>query len=171
MKFRASKAAYLKAHPEDSENRFMENSIAVVIKKLHPNAKIPVRACPGDAGADLCALEKGALLPGERMLVDTGLAMEIPLGYYGRIAPRSGLAVKNGIDVMAGVLDSTYRGPVKVCLVNLSNGATARDFRWEAGDRIAQLIIEKCALADFEEVVELSTTMRGEGGFGSTGAK
>jgi dUTP pyrophosphatase len=148
----------------------MNDNFVVDVKKLHPNAKMPVRATPGDAGADLCALEKGALLPGERTLVDTGLSMEIPVGYYGRIAPRSGLAVKYGIDVMAGVLDSTYRGPVKVCLVNLSNGATARDFRWEAGDRIAQLIIEKCALPTFEEVIELSTTIRGAGGFGSTGS-
>lgn len=141
----------------------------VKVKKLHPNAKIPTRAHKGDAGADLCALEKGCLLAGERMLVDTGISVEIPVGWYGRVAPRSGLAVKNGIDVLAGVIDAPYRGPVKVCLINLSSGYTAHDFRWEAGDRIAQLIVERCADAIFEEVADLDQTARADGGFGSTG--
>lgn len=141
----------------------------VKVKKLHPDAKIPIRAHEGDAGADLYALEGGCLLPGQRMLVDTGISVEIPVGWYGRIAPRSGLATKNGVDVLAGVVDAPYRGPLKVCLINLSDGHTAHDFRWGAGDRIAQLIIEKCADATFEEVAELDQTSRADGGFGSTG--
>lgn len=141
----------------------------VRVKKLHYEAKVPVRAHEGDAGADLYALEDGCLLPGQRMLVDTGISVEIPAGWYGRIAPRSGLAVKNGIDVLAGVVDSGYRGPLKVCLINLNNGSLTDAFYWKTGDRIAQLIIERCADTIFEEVTDLDQTSRATGGFGSTG--
>jgi dUTP pyrophosphatase len=115
-----------------------------------------------------------------RALVSTGLSIEVPEGYYARIAPRSGLAVKNGIDVLAGVVDSSYRGEVKVVLMNLSidlasmMGLTPNiagsnfDFNIKAGDRIAQLIIEKYHAIDWQQVESLSTTER-TGGFGSTG--
>ena len=115
-----------------------------------------------------------------RALVSTGLSIEVPQGYYARIAPRSGLAVKNGIDVLAGVVDSSYRGEVKVVLMNLSidlasmMGLTPNiagssfDFNIKAGDRIAQLIIEKYHAVDWQEVAQLSSSDR-TGGFGSTG--
>lgn len=152
-----------KVHPSDEENRTQIMQISV--KKLDPRAKLPFRANPFDAGADLCALEGGALVHGQRMLVSTGLSLAIPNGYFGRIAPRSGLAVKKGVDILAGTLDSLYRGEVKICVINLG----VEPFVWEAGERIAQLIIEKCEAAKFLEVAELDETARGAGGFGSSG--
>ena len=98
-------------------------------------------------------------------MVGTGLAFAIPVGNYGRIAPRSGLAVKNSIHVGAGVVDSDYRGEVKVCLFNHSDNV----FDIAEGDRIAQMIIEKYTMTDLVEVEALDDTIRGEGGFGSTG--
>ena len=100
-----------------------------------------------------------------KALIGTGLAFAIPTGNYGRIAPRSGLAAKNSIDVGAGVIDSDYRGEVKVLLFNLSDV----DFTINEGDRCAQMIIEKYTMTQLEEVQDLSDTARGEGGFGSTG--
>lgn len=141
----------------------------IPVQLLHPDAKTPLRANRTDAGADLYALESGHLLPGQRGTIRTGLAVAIPIGYYGRIAPRSGLAVKSGVDTMAGVIDSSYRGEVKVCLINLSNGGPEEVFSWNKGDRIAQLIVEACALPDFAAVDSLDETARGAGGFGSSG--
>lgn len=139
----------------------------IKLNKLNPNAKIPKRSNPQDAGADLHSLEKAMIHPFERKLISTGIAVEIPEGHYGRIAPRSGLAVKSGIDVFAGVVDSTYRGEIKVLLFNSDKSNT---FFVEPGDRIAQLIIEKHYNFEFVEVVEdLSETSRGTDGFGSTG--
>lgn len=150
----------------DPENRILTNPpMQISVKKLDPRAKLPFRANPTDAGADLCALEGGALVHGQRMLVSTGLSVAIPAGWYGRIAPRSGLAVKKGVDILAGVVDPSFRGTVQVCVVNLG----VEPFTWEAGDRIAQLIIEKCEPASFVEVTELDETARGQGGWGSTG--
>tara|TARA_B100000401_G_C52692471_1_gene665174 strand:- start:659 stop:1015 length:357 start_codon:yes stop_codon:yes gene_type:complete len=116
----------------------------------------------------------------ERRLVSTGICIEIPEGYYGRIAPRSGLAVKKGLDVMAGVIDSGYRGEIKVLLVNLNPPSPKKnayesffgsfgkiDIKQE--DRIAQIIIEKCYSPKWTEVEELSNSERDEGGFGSSG--
>jgi dUTP pyrophosphatase len=115
----------------------MEN---IKIKLLNEDAKIPTRANLTDAGADLYSSENVEIDTGCRKLISTGIFLEIPEGYYGRIAPRSGLAVKNGIDTLAGVIDSSYRGEVKVALLN-----TDKDFSFhiKKGDRIAQLIIEK----------------------------
>lgn len=139
----------------------------IKLNKLCPNAKIPKRANATDAGADLCSTEKHIIQPLERKIVPTGIMIEIPEGHYGRIAPRSGLAVKNGIDVLAGVVDSGYRGEIKVVLFNTDKSNT---FFVEPGDRIAQIIIEKHFNFEFVEVVEeLSYSNRGEGGFGSTG--
>jgi dUTP pyrophosphatase len=135
------------------------------VKKLRDDARLPVRAQSSDAGADLCAVEAFTLAPGERRLVPTGLAIEIPPGWYGRVAPRSGLAVRHGIDTLSGVIDSSYRGELKILLINLSHEPVS----FEAGARVAQLIIERAAACDFVWAEELSETARGEGGFGSTG--
>ena len=136
------------------------------IKKLDPNAIIPTRANPTDAGADLYALEDIRIQPNTRELVRTGISLEVPESYYARIAPRSGLAYKNGIDVLAGVVDSSYRGEVGVILLNTD---TQKIFNIRAGDRIAQLIIEAHYNMTIKEVDSLSDTTRGDGGFGSTG--
>ena len=136
------------------------------IKFLSKEAKVPMRANPSDAGADLCSVEDFILNPLERKAISTGISLEIPEGHYGRIAPRSGLAYKNGIDVLAGVVDSSYRGEIKVILFNTDK---ENYFKINIGDRIAQLIIEKHFNFEFEIVEDLSYTQRGEGGFGSTG--
>lgn len=147
----------------------MPNSIQlppIKIKKLHDDACLPKRGSSLAAGADLSCVEAFTLEPGERKLVTTGLAVEIPPGFYGRVAPRSGLAVKHGIDVLAGVIDADYRGELKVPLINLGQQAVSFD----AGERIAQLIIEQAAICDYVWVEELADTARAGGGFGSTGS-
>jgi dUTP pyrophosphatase len=138
------------------------------IKLLDKNAKIPFRANKTDAGADLCSIEDYRIEPLERKAVSTGIALKIPDGYYGRIAPRSGLAYKNGIDVLAGVIDSDYTGEIKVILFNTDK---ENSFEINKGDRIAQLIIEDHFNFEFEIVNDLTYTTRGSGGFGSTGSK
>lgn len=137
----------------------------IKIKKLHPAARLPQRGTPFSAGADLYCVEAFTLRPGERKLVPTGLAVEIPPGFYGRIAPRSGLAVRHGIDTLAGVIDADYRSEVKVPMINFGQDPISFD----AGERIAQLIVEVAAMCDYVWAEELSDTARGEGGFGSTG--
>jgi dUTP pyrophosphatase len=151
-------------------------------KKLTKEALAPQQANPADAGYDLFSTEYVTLEPGQRTLISTGLSIAIPEGYYGRIAPRSGLAVKKGIDVMAGVIDSTYRGEVKILLINLNfEGYNLTPSVYESmfgsgnkidikpGDRIAQLIIEKCYSSEWTEMETLNDTQRGSGGFGSSG--
>jgi dUTP pyrophosphatase len=135
------------------------------IKLIHPAAQLPTRGNPGDAGLDLYSVEDYHLEMGERYAYDTGLAMAIPAGYVGLIRPRSGWAVKHGIDTMAGVIDPSFRGTVKVVLEN-RGGAGLRIYR---GDRIAQLLI--LPVPEFEpvKVEALGETARGAGGFGSTG--
>lgn len=139
------------------------------VKLLHPDAKVPTRANPTDAGLDLCAItEDGGIARiegGYRKIVSTGIAISIPQGYVGRILPRSGLAAKEGIHVMAGVVDSSYRGEIKVVLLNTAPGG----FIYRTGDRIAQLVIQKIQLWNPEVVDELDETERGENGFGSSG--
>ena len=141
----------------------MSNTLRV--KRLHENARLPQRASALAAGADLFCAHSCTLAPGERSLVPTGLALEVPAGYYGRVAPRSGLAVRNGIDVMAGVIDADYRGELRVLIVNLGSETVT----FEVGDRIAQLIIEHAVPASFEWSEDLEETARADGGFGSTG--
>lgn len=136
------------------------------IKKLNSNAKIPTRANPNDAGADLYSIESVIIPPLSRAIVKTGIVLEIPESYYGRIAPRSGLAAKSGIDVLAGVIDSSYRGEIGVVLFNSDS---SNSFIVNTGDRIAQLIIENHYNPVFVEVPDLTETNRGEGGFGSSG--
>ena len=132
----------------------------------HPDAKCPQRKTVGSAGFDLYACENKVIRSQHRSLVSTGLKIQIPLDCYARIAPRSGLAVSE-IDVGAGVVDSDYRGELKVLLINNSTN----DYHVDKGDRIAQLVIEKIYKDDFEVVDEdvLDNSVRGEGGFGSTG--
>jgi deoxyuridine 5'-triphosphate nucleotidohydrolase len=138
---------------------------ALQVKKLSPTATIPTRGSPYSAGFDLSADEEKVIPAGGRGVVATGLSIACPPGTYARIAPRSGLAVKRGIDCGAGVVDADYRGPVGVVLFNFG----AEDFVVEVGDRIAQLILEKVNMAPVAEVEELAETARGAGGFGSTG--
>lgn len=135
------------------------------IKKLHVDAKMPSYAHHDDAGFDLFSLENCKVKVGERVAVPTGIAMEIPEGFVGLIWDKSGLAVKHGINTIAGVVDSSYRGEVVVALVN--NGES--DYTFEKGHKVAQMIIQKKETVQFEEVKELSDTVRGAGGFGSTG--
>lgn len=142
----------------------------IEIKKLSKNAIIPTRGSDDAAGYDLYSTEDFTLNPGSRHLFKTNVSVKIPRGYYGRIAPRSGLAFKNGIDVLGGVIDSDYIGDVGVILFNSSVEDLWRTtLQITKGDRIAQLIIEKCYDIEFEEVEKLEDTSRGSGGYGSTG--
>ncbi|GMM49182.1 bifunctional dITP/dUTP diphosphatase [Starmerella bacillaris] len=130
-------------------------------------AKVPTRGSALSAGYDLYSSASAVILARGRGVVPTGLKISIPEGTYARVAPRSGLAVKHGIDTGAGVVDADYRGEVGVVLFNNSD----EDFVIEEGDRIAQLIIEKIWTGDVEVATELESSERGSGGFGSTGRK
>lgn len=138
----------------------------IQIKKLSDKAKIPSQGSKYAAGYDLYAAEEVLVNTMGRKLVKTNISISIPEGYYGRIAPRSGLAYKNGIDVLAGVIDSDYRGDIGVILFNTDHNL---DFEVNVGDRIAQIIIEKCHSVNWETVETLDATVRSEGGFGSSG--
>ena len=135
------------------------------IKKLTPNAIIPTRGSGGAVGYDLYSTDSVVVPPTHRVLVGTGIAMVLPNGVYGRVAPRSGLAVKHGIQVGAGVVDPDYMGEVKVVLFNHGD----KDFEVKKGDRVAQLILERCETPEVEEVGTVESTERGSKGFGSTG--
>ena len=139
--------------------------MSLKVKKLSADAQLPTRGSDGAAGYDLQSIESCVVLPGKRAVVATGLSIELPPGVYGRIAPRSGLAVKHGIQVGAGVVDSDYRGEVKVVLFNHDSNP----YLIKPGYRIAQLILERCETPDVEEIFDSSDTVRGQGGFGSTG--
>ena len=143
----------------------------VNIKKLNENAIIPTYGTEYAAGADLyaCMDEAVTINPGETSFIKTGLAMEVPVGYAGLIYARSGLACKKGLAPAnkVGVIDSDYRGEIMVALHNHSNEAVVV----ESGERIAQLVITPYIVAAFNQVDELEDTVRGEGGFGSTGSK
>ncbi|HEY4476809.1 MAG TPA: dUTP diphosphatase [Candidatus Paceibacterota bacterium] len=137
----------------------------IKIRKVHPAAVIPRYAHPGDAGLDLFTVESLELEPRERKSVPLGLALEIPEGYVGLIWDKSGLSHKYGIKGFGGVIDSNYRGEIHVGVINLSD----KFFSFEKGHKIAQLLIQKIELVNFEEVDELTDSPRGVGGFGSTG--
>jgi dUTP diphosphatase len=134
-------------------------------KKLDSKAVLPTRGSPSAAGLDLYSIETVCLHSNQRLLVRTGLAVAIPEGFYGRLAPRSGLATKNGLDVLAGVIDSDYRGEIQCLLYNTSN----EPVELPAETRICQLIIEKIITPDPVLADDLTNTVRGSGGFGSTG--
>lgn len=138
----------------------------IQFKKLSPEAKIPTRANPTDAGLDLYSIEDFSIEPGQRFLAKTGLAVAVPEGHYGRVADRSGNAWKLGVHCLAGVVDEAYRGELGVVLLNTSQSRVS----FGKGDRIAQFIVEKCSYPAPVEVGELDETKRGAGGFGSTGA-
>ncbi|ACV22118.1 Deoxyuridine 5'-triphosphate nucleotidohydrolase [Slackia heliotrinireducens] len=146
----------------------MSQKLRVPIKKLAEDAVVPSYAYDGDAGVDLRATENLVLKPFERALVATSLAVAIPEGYAGLVMPRSGLAIKHGISVVnaPGLIDSHYRGELKVILINLDS---KEDFEINVGDRIAQLVIAKVENVDWQPVDELDATDRGAGGFGSSG--
>lgn len=136
------------------------------IKLLSENAKVPTQGTPFSAGYDLYAAEAAVVPRLGRKLIKTNVSMAIPMNHYGRIAPRSGLAYKNGIDVLAGVIDSDYRGDIGVILYNTDNNI---DFEVKTGDKIAQIIIESCSSANFVKTNDLPVSKRGEGGYGHTG--
>jgi deoxyuridine 5''-triphosphate nucleotidohydrolase (dut) len=142
--------------------------VSLRVARLDTRARLPTRAHPGDAGLDLYALKSAALEPGERASIATGIAVEIPPGHAGLVLPRSGLASRHGISVVnaPGLIDSDYRGEVRVLLLN-----TDREHRFElsAGDRVAQLVVVAVEIAEGVEVPTLSETVRGAGGFGSSG--
>lgn len=135
------------------------------IKKLSDNATVPTRGSELAAGLDLYSAVDIIIPSHGKSVVMTDISISIPEGYYGRIAPRSGLAAKHFIDVGAGVIDQDYRGNIGVVLFNFSD----KEFVVKKGDRIAQLILEKILICNVQLVDDLENTNRGEGGFGSTG--
>jgi dUTP pyrophosphatase len=141
--------------------------IEVAVRRLRDDAVLPSQAYEGDAGLDLAACEGVTLAPGERAVVPTGIAVEIPEGYAGFVQPRSGLAARHGLGVVnsPGLIDSGYRGEVRVVLLNTDS---RQPFSVEPGMRIAQLVIAPVAAVRLVEVEELATSDRGARGFGSS---
>ncbi|WP_417160668.1 dUTP diphosphatase [Senegalimassilia anaerobia] len=146
------------------------DNVHVSIKILSRDAQIPHMAYNGDAGVDLRSVERIVLEPQERAMVATGLAIALPEGYAGFVLPRSGLAAKHGISIVnaPGLIDSNYRGELKVILLNTDPD---KSFTIEIGDRIAQLIVMPVPTINFEQVEELTESQRGESGFGSSGIR
>jgi dUTP pyrophosphatase len=142
--------------------------VELPIARLNDEAVLPTRAHDGDAGLDLYACEAAHIGPGERWSVGTGVAVEIPDGHAGLVLPRSGLAKKHGITLVnaPGLIDSGYRGELRVLLLNTD---PADIFRVRPGDRIAQLVISPVVLAEPVETAALAESVRGDGGFGSSG--
>jgi dUTP pyrophosphatase len=140
----------------------------VPVVRLDPDLPLPVYAHPGDAGADLVTAVDVTLQPGERALVPTGIAMAVPEGYVALVHPRSGLAARHGLSIVnaPGTIDAGYRGEVSVLLVNLD---PAEPIELRRGDRVAQLVIQRVEQAAFTEVEVLPDSVRGDGGYGSTG--
>jgi dUTP pyrophosphatase len=147
------------ADTEDAELQVLS------FKRLDPRAVLPTRGSSLAAGLDIYVIEDLTIQPGERVLARTGLAVAIPEGYYGRLAPRSGLATKKGLDVLAGVIDADYRGEIRCLLYNTGDEA----IHLPAQSKICQLIIEKIITPTAVWGDEISDTDRGSGGFGSTG--
>lgn len=145
-------------------------SISVRIKRLDPAVELPVYAYPGDAGLDLRANECADIPPHGRALISTGLAIALPEGYAGFVQPRSGMALKLGLSIAntPGLIDTQYRGELKVIAVNLDPSET---IHIERGERIAQLVIQEVPVVELVEVDELDETERGTGGFGSSGTR
>lgn len=147
----------------------MTRPVSIRIRKLHPLAETP-RYAHGpdeDAGMDLVSVESATIAPGEWTDIGTGLAVEIPPGYHGEVRPRSGLARRNGVTMLnsPGTIDPGYRGEIRVIMIN--HGPAA--FKVEPGDRIAQLVISSYAAVEWEVAEDLAGSVRGGGGFGSTG--
>ena len=143
--------------------------VELLVKRLDPDAPLPSYAHPGDAGLDLAAVEDVLLAPRERATVRTGIAVVIPDGYAGFVLPRSGLAKRAGLSLVnaPGLIDAGYRGEIVLIAINLDPSEPIKITR---GERVAQLVIQAVAAVEVREVDELSSSSRGEGGFGSTGA-
>lgn len=142
----------------------------IKVKRIHPDAKLPSYAHEGDAGMDIFSVEEYYLKPGERKLFRTGITYELETGYVSLIWDKSGLAAKNGIKTMGGVIEYTYRGELCIVLLNTSD----KEFHVEVGDKIAQMLIQPIITAKIEELKnseELSESARGAGAFGSSGRK
>lgn len=135
------------------------------VKKLHPDAKVPAFAHPGDAGMDLYSVEDIVLAPGERRSVPTGIAIELPDGYVALVWDKSGPSHRFGVKTLGGVLDSGYRGEYLIGLINLGQ----ENFEIRRGQKVAQLLIQKVERPEIEVADELGDTSRGARGFGSTG--
>jgi len=145
------------------------NRVEVEIKKLYPDSVVPTYKTEHAAGMDLSAYLASSLsiAPGERSLVDTGIAIALPPGYEAQVRPRSGLAFKNGIGLVnsPGTIDADYRGEIRVVLINLGD----TDFEIHSGDRIAQLVVAPVSRVEWQQVSVLDATTRNAGGFGHTG--
>ena len=144
------------------------DGLTVLVRRLDPDAPCPTYAHHDDAGADLATMEDVHLAPGERIVVGTGVAVAIPLGHAGFVYPRSGLAARSGLSMVnsPGVIDAGYRGEIKLCLVN-TDRATPITLR--RGDLVAQMVVQRVERAEFVPVEELPKTLRGSGGYGSSG--
>ncbi|MCA2220097.1 dUTP diphosphatase [Nonomuraea aurantiaca] len=142
--------------------------VQVLIQRLDDGLPVPSYAHPGDAGADLYAAADVELLPGERAMVGTGVAIALPDGYAAFVHPRSGLAARHGVTLVnaPGTVDAGYRGEIRVTVINTD---TKEPFRLNRGDRVAQLVVQRVERAAFTEVEQLPGSARGTGGFGSTG--
>jgi dUTP pyrophosphatase len=145
------------------------NSVEVEIKCMHPNSRIPAYETEHAAGMDLRAYleQELSLYPGERVLVETGIAIALPQGYEAQVRPRSGLALKHGVSLLnsPGTIDADYRGEIRVVLIN--HGSEV--FKVSNGDRIAQLVVAPVSRVEWKETTELNRTVRADGGFGHTG--
>jgi len=139
--------------------------VFVYVKLLNEEAETPTKAHRGDAGYDLYASENTVVVGRQRTTIKTGVSFDMPEGLAGLIWPRSGLSVKRGLDVLAGVVDSGYRGEVMVCLYNTSD----EDVEIKRGDRIAQMIFQEVPVISLQLREELGSSQRGSNGFGSTG--
>lgn len=144
------------------------SNVEVLIQRLDAELPVPAYAHAGDAGADLYAAEDVELIPGERAVVGTGVAIALPDGYAAFVHPRSGLAAKHGVTLVnaPGTVDAGYRGEIRVTLINTD---AKEPFRLQRGDRVAQLVIQRVERALFAEVEQLPGSVRGANGFGSTG--
>jgi dUTP pyrophosphatase len=144
------------------------SNVEVLIQRLDAELPMPAYAHPGDAGADLYAVEDVELQPGERAVIGTGVAIALPDGYAAFVHPRSGLAAKHGITLVnaPGTVDAGYRGEIRVTLINTD---AKEPFRLQRGERVAQLVVQRVERAAFYEVERLPGSVRGANGFGSTG--
>ncbi len=138
------------------------------IRRIDPNLPVPAYAHDGDAGLDLYAAESATLAPGQRQLIPTGIAIELPEGYAGFVQPRSGRALRDGLSFVnsPGLIDSHFRGEIQVIAINLDADAS---LEVSYGDKVAQLVVQRVEHCTLVELDELGTTARGEAGFGSTG--
>ena len=154
--------------PPDTDDQMPGLELPVAVVRLDPDLPLPSYAHPGDAGADLVSTVDLTLAPGERALVPTGIAMALPEGYVALVHPRSGLAARHGLSIVntPGTIDAGYRGEIKVLLVNHDR---TEPIELRRGDRIAQLVVQRFERAAFAEVEALPESVRGAGGYGSTG--